>query len=52
MLKDIRIDDATKKVIENTLSKGDRVELIPVKDGVKVMQVKRSEIRPNAPSRL
>ena len=27
------------------LAKGDRVELIPVKDGVKVIQIKREEIR-------
>lgn len=27
------------------LAKGDRVELIPVKDGVKVIKIKREEIR-------
>lgn len=31
--------------IESILSKGDRVELIPVKDGVKVMRVRREEIK-------
>lgn len=33
------------KVAEKVLAKGDRVELIPVKDGVKVIQVKREEIK-------
>lgn len=32
------------KVIEALLKKGDRVELIPVKDGVKVIHIKRKEI--------
>lgn len=30
---------------ESALAKGDRVELIPVKDGVKVVRVKREELR-------
>lgn len=33
------------KSIEFILSKGYRVELIPVKDGVKVIQVQRKEIK-------
>lgn len=32
------------KTIEDVLKKGDRVELIPVKDGVKVVKVKRETI--------
>lgn len=35
----------TVKAIEVILSKGYRVELIPVKDGVKVIQVQRREIK-------
>lgn len=35
----------TVKAIEAILSKGYRVELIPVKDGVKVIQVQRKEIK-------
>ena len=31
--------------IEEILSKGDRVELIPVKDGVRVIQVQRKEVK-------
>lgn len=30
---------------ETVLAKGDRVELIPVKDGVKVVRVRREEIK-------
>lgn len=33
------------KAAESVLSKGDRVELIPVKDGVKVVRVRREEVR-------
>lgn len=39
------ISDEMKKSIEHVLSKGDRVELMPVKDGVKVMHIKRQEIK-------
>ncbi len=35
----------TIQAIEAVLAKGDRVELIPVKDGVKVVQVRRKEIK-------
>lgn len=31
--------------IEKVLEKGDRVEIIPVKDGIKVLEIKRKEIR-------
>ena len=31
---------------ESVLSKGDRVELVPVKNGVKIMRVRREEIKP------
>lgn len=35
----------TIKAIESILSKGDRVELIPSKDGVKIIHIKRKEVR-------
>lgn len=35
------LDDKMKCVIEAILSKGGRVELIPVKDGVKIIHIKR-----------
>ena len=37
--------EQTIKAIESILSNGYRVELIPVKDGVKVIQVQRKEIK-------
>lgn len=36
--------------IESVLSKGDRVELIPIKDGVKLIHISRKEIKPNTNS--
>lgn len=39
------MDNRVIKVIEAILQKGDRVELIPVKDGIKVVRVKREEVR-------
>ena len=41
----IKLDAAAIRAIEARLSKGDRVELIPVKDGVKVMWVRREELK-------
>lgn len=37
------------KTIESVLSKGDRAEVIPIKDGVRVMRVRREEVRGGAP---
>ena len=34
------------EAIQKILSKGDRVELIPVKDGVKIIHIKREEVKP------
>lgn len=39
------IDEKVKAAIEAVLAKGDRVELIPVKDGVRVIQVQRKEVK-------
>ena len=41
--KKIEIEFRQLKIINRILSDGDRVELIPVKDGVKVIRVRRSE---------
>ena len=35
----------TIAAIERILQKGDRVELIPIKDGVKVIKIQRKEIK-------
>lgn len=37
------LSETTRKAIEAILSKGERVELVPVKDGVKIYEVKRRE---------
>lgn len=39
------MDEKQIKVIESILKKGDRIELIPVKDGVKIIHIKREEVR-------
>lgn len=40
----IKLGDTAIKAIERILSAGQRVELIPVKDGVKVVKVKRETV--------
>lgn len=37
-------DDKVLQKIEQTLLRGDRVELVPVKDGVKLLCVRRNEL--------
>ena len=39
------IDEKIIKAIEQVIAKGNRVEIIPVKDGIKIMQIKREEIK-------
>ena len=39
------MDEKAINAIESFLKKGDRVELIPVKDGVKIMHIKREEVK-------
>ena len=39
------IDGAALAAIEAILRKGDRVEIIPVKDGVKVVRIRREEVK-------
>ena len=39
------MDEKTINAIETVLAKGDRVELIPVKDGIKVIHIKRKEVK-------
>ena len=38
------LSEAAKKAAETILSKGERVELVPLKDGVRVYEIKRREI--------
>ena len=39
------MDEKAWAAIEAILAKGDRVELIPVKDGVKIIHIKREEAK-------
>jgi len=39
------VDEKTIKAAEAVLAKGERVELIPIKDGVKVVRVRREEVK-------
>lgn len=45
MEKPVKLEQSEIAAIERTLAKGERVELIPVKDGVKVVRVKRETIQ-------
>lgn len=40
------MDEKAWAVIKAILEKGDRVELIPVRDGVKIIHIKRKEVKP------
>lgn len=40
------MDEKTIEAIKSILAKGDRVELIPVRDGVKIIHIKRREVKP------
>jgi hypothetical protein len=40
-----QITEKQKTAIEKALQKGDRVELIPVKDGIKIMHVRKNELK-------
>lgn len=37
--------DQTIKAIEAILAQGDRVELIPTRDGIKVVHIKRENVK-------
>lgn len=39
------MDDKTIKTIEAILAKGDRAELIPTKDGIKVIRIRRESVK-------
>ena len=40
-----KIDNAALAAIEASLRKGDRVEIIPVKDGVKIVHIRREVVK-------
>jgi hypothetical protein len=43
------MDAKTIQAIEAVLAKGDRVELIPVKNGVKIIHIRREEVKETRP---
>lgn len=45
------LSEAARKAAETILSRGERVELVPLKDGVKVYEIKRREIKEPASKR-
>ena len=51
MKNPVKLSEKEIKAIESTLAKGERVEIIPVKDGVKVLRVKRETIGVTAEKR-
>lgn len=46
MRNDYTLDEKTIKAIEKILAQGDRIELTPVRESVKIMIVKRKELHP------
>ena len=44
MTESVKLTAAQIAAIERTLTAGDRVELVPVKDGANVFQLRRKEI--------
>jgi len=51
MKNPVKLSEREIKAIESTLAKGERVEIIPVRDGVKVVRVKRETIGVTAEKR-
>lgn len=45
MGKEYKLTPEQVEKIQKVLQKGDRIELIPVKDGIKIIQESRSEIK-------
>jgi hypothetical protein len=45
------LSEAARNAAEAILSKGERVELVPTKDGVRVYELKRREIKEPASKR-
>lgn len=35
------------KVIEEIVNRGDRAEVVPVKDGLKILRTRRDEVKPH-----
>ena len=44
-----RLTEQEIGIIENVLNNGDRVELIPLKDRIKIIDAKREDVSPELP---
>lgn len=42
---DVKLSKSDISAIEAVLAKGDRVELIPVKDGVRIIRIRRDTVK-------
>lgn len=42
---DYKLDEQTIQAIESVLRRGDRAEIVPLRDGVKVLHIKREEVK-------
>lgn len=43
--KDIKLNEEHINLMEMILSKGDRFEAIPLKDGVRIIRIRREEVK-------
>jgi len=41
-----KLTKAQVEVIELILARGDRAEVVPVKDGIKILRARREEVKP------
>lgn len=48
-MADIKLSWEEISKIERTVSRGDRVEIIPVRDGIKILRIRREEIQEKRP---
>ena len=44
-----RLTNTEIRIIEDILNNGDRVELIPLKDRIKIIEIKREDVSPKYP---
>lgn len=42
-----RLTPEQVKVIEEIVNRGDRAEVVPVKDGLKILRTRRDEVKPH-----
>lgn len=45
--RDRKLTPGQIKAIETMINRGDRVEVVPVKEGIKLLHVRREELKPS-----